>query len=359
MNPNGEARNRKVFVPYLVVAATSLLLLPRHAAAGQSGAPAGDEIGMARELGPETWARCAGHLSNPNAKVYELSHVRSNTMPLSPFAGPFELNYLPSNGLPGTSQVFNMDVLNENANPGQQGTQIDALGHFGYLDEAWDGTSPLSLEGAHYYGGFTQEEVKPIPSSPLLKLGMDRVPPIVTTAILLDARRHVGGGKPMSAGEVVTAQHIEGMLKAQGLEERGLLPGDVVYVYTGWSDRYQDPDTDKVYYSMAPGLSYDAAKYLGEQRVVAVGLDTPTIDALADGQLAGTAGPPPGSPPEMMFPVHYYFLTQAGIHNLENVKLDELARDQVSSSCTIVLPLREKGAAGSPIRPIAIGAPGR
>jgi kynurenine formamidase len=61
----------------------------------------------------------------------------------------------------------------------------------------------------------------------------------------------------------------------------------------------------------------------------------------------------------MAFPVHDYFLTQAGIHNLENVKLDDLARDQVSTSCTIVLPLREKGAAGSPIRPVAIGVPGK
>jgi hypothetical protein len=34
--------------------------------------------------------------------------------------------------------------------------------------------------------------VKPTPDSPLLKLGMDKVPPIVTTAILLDAKTHVG-----------------------------------------------------------------------------------------------------------------------------------------------------------------------
>jgi len=356
--------NQKRDMTQVAVVVTALAIsMSRGAAAttppGQSGAPAGDEIGMAKALGPETWARCAAHLSNPNARVYELSHVRSNTMPLSPFAGPFELNYLPSNGLPGSTQVFNMEVLNENANPGQQGTQMDAFGHFAYLDEAWDGTPPLAVEGAHYYGGLTQKEVKPTPDSPLLKLGIDKAPPIVTTAILLDARKHVGGGIPMKAGEVVTPQHIEGMLRAQGLGERGILPGDVVYVYTGWSDQYQDPDTDKVYYSKAPGLSYEGAKYLGDRRVVAVGLDTPFLDPVNEGQLAGTAGPPPGTPPGMAFAAHYYFLTQAGIHNLENVKLDDLARDQVSTSCTIILPLREKGAAGSPIRPVAIGVPGR
>jgi kynurenine formamidase len=57
----------------------------------------------------------------------------------------------------------------------------------------------------------------------------------------------------------------------------------------------------------------------------------------------------------MAFAIHDYLLTQAGIHLLENTKLDELARDRVWTSCTILLPLREKGAAGSPVRPVAIG----
>ena len=167
-------------------------------------------------------------------------------MPRSPFAGPFEITYLPTAGLPQTTQIYNMEVLNENANPGQQGTQIDALGHFGHMDEAWDGASASFAEGARYYGGFTQKDVKPTPDSPLLKLGMEKVPPIVTTAVLLDAKTHVGGGKPMNAGKMVTTEHIEAMLKAQGLGERGILPGDVVFVYTGWSDHYRDPDTKKV-----------------------------------------------------------------------------------------------------------------
>ena len=331
---------------------------PAAGSPSQDEAPTGDELGMARELGPATWARCPASLSNPGAKAYELSHVRSSTMPLSPFAGAFEPTFLPSNGLPGSLQTFNMDVLNEGVNPGQQGTQIDAFGHFAYLDETWDGTSPLSVDDARYYGGFTQKDVKPTPESPLLKLGMDKVPPIVTSAILLDARKHVGGGKPMNAGEVVTTRHIEEMLAAQGLEERGILPGDVVYIYTGWSDHYQDPDTDHVYYSRAPGLSYEAALYLGERRVVAVGLDTPFVDPVTEGQLAGTAAPPPGTPPGMAFAVHHYFLTQAGIYNLENLKLGEMAQDQISTSCTMILPPLDKGSSGAPIRPVSIGAPG-
>jgi kynurenine formamidase len=250
-----------------------------------------------------------------------------------------------------------MEVLNENVNPGQQGTQIDALGHFGSLATPWDGTPPVPVDSVRYYGGFTQKDVKPEPGSPLLKLGIDKIAPIVTTAVLLDAKRTVGKGQAMKPGEVVTPQHIQEMLQAQGLEERGILPGDVVYVHTGWSEKYRDPDTDKTYYSMGPGLSYETAKFLGDKRIVAVGLDTPFIDAIAEGQLAGNAAPPAGTPAGMPFAAHHHFLTQAGVHHIENAKLDELARDQVWTSCTMVLPLREKGAAGSAIRPVAIGAP--
>jgi kynurenine formamidase len=34
-----------------------------------------------------------------------------------------------------------------------------------------------------------------------------------------------------------------------------------------------------------------------------------------------------------------------------------MARDKVWLSCTIILPLRTQGAAGSPVRPVAVGAP--
>lgn len=320
-------------------------------------ASAADEIGMGKELGPATWGRCAEHLSSPSAKEYELSYVRSNSMPLSHFAGPFEVAHPPTVGVPGTPHVFSFAALNEKASPGQQGTQIDALGHFAFIDKAWDGESQGFANDAHYYGGLSQKDVKPTPDSPLLKLGMEKARPIVTSALLLNAKDHVGGGAAMKAGAVVTAKHIQEMLEAQGIGRRGILPGDVVLVYTGWSDHYQDPDEDKVYYSAAPGLSYDAAKYLGERRVVAAGLDTPFVDSVAEGQFEGKAGPPPGTPEGMVFPVHHHFLTQAGIHTLENLNLSELARDRVFTSCAMILPLREKGAGGSPIRPVAIGAP--
>ncbi len=301
---------------------------------------------MASQLGPKTWASCARFMSQPNVRVYELSQLRSNSMPLSPFAGPYQVKPKPTSVLPGTVHAFNSEQMNEAAEPGQQGTQIDALGHFAALKQPWDGKPPAPTDSAVYYGGLTQQEVKPTPDSPLLKLGMEKAPPLITTAVLLDAKAHVGRGRPMNAGEVVTAKHIEEMLKAQDLARRGIRAGDVVYVHTGWS-----------YYSKAPGLSYDAARYLAARRIVAIGLDTPFIDAVPEGMLAGKGAPAAGTPPGMPFAVHHHMISQAGVHHIENAKLDELARDKVWTSCTIVLPLLEKGAAGSAIRPIAIGVP--
>ena len=136
-------------------------------------------------------------------------------------------------------------------------------------------------------------------------------------------------------------------------------PGDVVYVRTGWGDHWKDPDTEKKYYASAPGLSYDAAKYLGERRIVAIGLDTPFIDPVPDGMLAGKAGPAAGVPDGIPFALHHHMLTQMGIHHIENAKLDELANDKVWTSCTMILPQREKGSAGAAVRPIAIGVPGK
>jgi kynurenine formamidase len=319
--------------------------------------PAGDERGMANAIGPVTFARCAWHLARPNAKAYELSHVRSNTMPLSPFAGPYAVKPKASAGIPGTAHLFNSETLNEGAEPAAQATQMDALGHFAAFREPWDGKAPFTGEGAVYYGGLTQKEVKPTPDSPLLKLGIDKAPPIVTSAILFDAKAYIGRGKPMQAGHLVTAADLEGMLKAQGLEKRGILPGDVVLVHTGWGDFWRDPDSEKTYYTMAPGLSYDAAQYIGQRRAVAIALDTPFIDPVPEGMLMGKAGPAPGVPPGLPFAVHHHMLTQMGIHHVENAKLDELARDKVWTSCAMLLPLRERGAAGSALRPVAIGAP--
>jgi kynurenine formamidase len=318
--------------------------------------PAGDERGMANTQGRGTWLRCAWHLNDPNAKVYELAHVSSNTMPMSPFGPPLSYRYRPSAGMPGTRHVGNGEILGE-GDPNNQGTQFDALGHFGYMSEPWSGQGAPAVETTQYYGGFGQKDVKPTPDSPLLKLGMDKVPPIITEAVLLDARGYMGKGQPLKEGQVITPQDIEGMLQAQGLGWRGLLPGDALYIYTGWEENWADPEGGKGYYKQGPGLSYDAAKYLGQKAVTALALDAPFLDPMLEGQLQGKVPPTAGTPPGLPFAIHHQNLAQSGIHHVENAHLAELAADKVWTSCTMILPLRIKGGAASQVRPVAIGAP--
>lgn len=241
--------------------------------------------------------------------------------------------------------------------PGAQFTQMDALGHFGYLSKSWNGQGEVPVNSVHYYGGHTQREVKPTPDSPLLKLGIEHAPPIITTALLLDARSYLGKGNALRAGQRVTADHIKGMIKAQGLEWRGLLPGDVLLIYTGWEDNWLDPDTKKVYYTKGPGLSYDSVKFLGTKSIVLVALDNPFTDPANEGQIFGNGPAPKGTPPDLPFVAHHQNLTQSGIHQIQNAHLEEIVLDKVWTSCTIILPLLEKGASGSPVRPVAIGAP--
>ena len=311
--------------------------------------------GMTNLLGVDTNLRCSQQMSNPKAKTYELSYKRTASMPLSPFAGEYKPKFLPEIPWAGSRQVFTMDVLNENVNDGNQGTQMDALGHFGYTDEVWNGDGEADLSSLKYFGELNGKEVKPTPGSPLKKLGIESVPPIITTAVFLDVRKHIFNGKAMKAGEYVTVQHIEDTIKKSNVKDRGILPGDVVLINTGWSDNYQDPDDLGIYYTKAPGVSYNLVKYLSDKQVVGVGLDTWGVDTFAE---EGEYGPERIQNPEgIANPAHHYFLTQSGVHTLENFNLKDLAKDSVDLSCVIILPLMTQGSSASPLRPVAIGVP--
>ena len=94
--------------------------------------------------------------------------------------------------------------------------------------------------------------------------------------------------------------------------------------------------------------------------MVLVALDNPFTDPVQRG-VSCRAGRPRLSArhPSFPFAVHHHNLVQAGIHNIQNANLGDLARDRVWLSCTFILPLRSQGGSGSPVRPVAIGVPGQ
>ena len=149
-----------------------------------------DEIGNGSTQGNGTVSRAVTEM-NKNGKLrpfYELAHLYSDRMPLSPFSDPIAFTYKPTTYIPALFHAGNGESVSGQLD--SQGTKMDALGHFGYID----------TEGVtKYYGGLTQAEVKPTDTSPLLHLGIDRAPPIVTSAMLLDAKKLKG--RSMTFGE--------------------------------------------------------------------------------------------------------------------------------------------------------------
>ncbi|GIU72228.1 MAG: cyclase [Candidatus Nitrosocaldaceae archaeon] len=103
-----------------------------------------------------------------------------------------------------------------------------------------------------------------------------------------------------------------------------------VIISTSWEDKKDEDE----YLTANPGLSIDAAEYLVEKKVNLVGIDTASIDAAKDDK----------------FSAHHILLRHSIliVENLCNLK------NLPDRFKLIVLPLKLRGATGSPVRVIAI-----
>jgi kynurenine formamidase len=57
---------------------------------------------------------------------------------------------------------------------------------------------------------------------------------------------------------------------------------------------------------------------------------------------------------KVTLPGHLILLVRSGIYIIENLFLEELARDQRYEFTFVCLPLKLRGATGSPVRPVAV-----
>jgi len=111
-------------------------------------------------------------------------------------------------------------------------------------------------------------------------------------------------------------------------------------VRTGYGAHWDDPET----YEGAAGVEASGSRWLADQQVRMVGADNVAWDifGLRDAEM------------DVTLPGHVILLVRNGIHILEHLYLEELARDQVHEFAFVCLPLKIRGATGSPIRPIAV-----
>ena len=141
---------------------------------------------------------------------------------------------------------------------------------------------------------------------------------LVSSAILVKSRK--------KGDQLITKTDIQKFEK-----KHGKIPsGSSVIFWTGWQKMIKNTS----YFVRNPGLSTAAAKYLVSKKINLVGTDSPSIDLGKDKR----------------FPVHHIF-SKNNVLIVEN--LTNLEKIRSSKFHFVVLPLKLKGATGSPVRAIA------
>ena len=200
------------------------------------------------------------------------------------------------------------------------GTHIDTLNHLGYFGMFWNGWTADKDLGSRVWQ----------------KGGAEKYPPLIARGVLLDiAGLH--GVDCLPDGHVITVADLKSAAKEQGTELR---PKDVVVLRTGRMTRWPDPAT---YIPDNPGLGLGGARYLCEDvGAMCIGTDAVSLDVA------------PHEEPESFVPVHCYMFATAGAQIIEVLDLEVVAAERVHEFAIVALPLKLRGATGSPIRPIAV-----
>jgi arylformamidase len=123
-------------------------------------------------------------------------------------------------------------------------------------------------------------------------------------------------------------------IQVADVEGADVRPGDIVFLHTGWSDRFGTPDYDD-----HPYLSVDVAKFLVERRVKMLGVDCVNVD-----------WPICTRPPNYSRPIHNTLLGSEVliIENLANLAAVAGRRARVYA-----FPLKYKNGDGAQTRVVA------
>jgi len=197
------------------------------------------------------------------------------------------------------------------------GTHIDALCHAWYDDKTYNG----------YLGNV-------IRSNGAQRLGMEKMPPIVTRGVLLDMVRLKG--RVLANGEVVSAADLQAAATQAKLV---LGVGDAVLIRTGWLEAQKGQQ--QVDFNNEPGIDLGAAQWLAQQDIAMLGADNFAIEVLPFAK-------------DTIFPVHQCLIRDFGMPLLEGMMLDDLVVSGRYEFMFVASALPIVGATGSPLSPVAI-----
>jgi kynurenine formamidase len=257
------------------------------------------------------------------ARVFDLEQPRFAGMPVHPAHKPGYFyglhrrhrdSYRPAQFGPRTGASGVLTMMEHS------GTHIDALCH-----QASDLT---------FFGGVKVDDVER--ADGYRALGAETMRPLLGRGVLLD----IAGWKGVDLlpqNYAITSDDLEACAQARGVEVR---QGDVLLVRTGFAKCWDDEAT----YLNAAGVSKSGNIWAADRRVAAVGADNMAWDSMHERD--------PDT--NMMLFGHVHLLVTHGIHIIENLNLEELAAAGPHEFCFVGVPLKFRGATGSPIRPLAL-----
>jgi kynurenine formamidase len=255
------------------------------------------------------------------ARVYDLEQPRFAGMPIHPSHKPgyfyaLHRRHRDTKAKGPRSSASGVLTMMEHS-----GTHIDALSHQANELRMFGG---IATDDAETPGGFKH-------------LGVETIPTLLRRGVLLDVAGWKGQN-PLPPKYGISADDLAGCAAAQGVEVRS---GDVLLVRTGYGALWGG---DEQTYLDAAGVSKSGTLWAAQRGVAAVGADNMAWD------VPDEIDPETGS---TLF-AHLYLLPQKGIYIIENLALEELARDRQWEFAFVGVALKLMGATGSPIRPLAL-----
>jgi kynurenine formamidase len=277
---------------------------------------AADERGSGNHMTPANVLRAARLITT--GQTFELSHVIARDMPLNP-GRQFDVHTKRSTGPFGTNQRYSNEELVV-SEIGQVGTQFD-----GFTHQAIDRLlyNCVKMDEVATRTGFS-------------KMGMEKVGTLMTRGVLIDIAG-LKGVDVLPINYEITAADLEQALQKQGISVE---PGDAVLIYTGWSKHWGVDN--KLYTSGCPGIGLGAAEWLIKRDPMLLGSDNWPVEIA------------PNPDKALSLPVHNLALTVNGVHLLENLVLEDLAKARVYEFAFVMQPLKLQGATGSTVAPTAL-----